>query len=59
MGLTPFPLPSLGFVSTWPLAGLGRRQMGSKLWVRVCAAPPASVFCLAGLLALPARFRYE
>lgn len=56
VGLSPFPLPSLGFVSTWPRAGLGRRQMGSKLRVRVCAAPPASLFCLAGLLALPARF---
>lgn len=30
--------------------------MGTKLWVHVCTAPPASVFCLVGLLAPPARF---
>lgn len=56
MGLTPFPLPSWGFLSAWPLAGLGRGRVGNKLWVCVCAAPPAWVFCLAGLLALPTRF---
>lgn len=42
VGLVPFPC--LAWASSpWSLAGLGRRQMGNKLWVHVSAAPPPSV----------------
>lgn len=57
VGLAPFHVSlSQGFISTSTWQGWGGGRWGNKLWVHISAAPPPSVFCLAGRLALLARF---